>query len=283
MSLVPFDSRYIAARSVLLDALEAMPLHRHSLVLVGAQAIYLRVQDAGLDDIVPYTLDADLAIAPELLVREPTIGTALLAGGFASGEPGRWATTRAVDGFDMRIMLDLMVPQSVAGAFGRAARLAGLGTHDARSTVGLEAALFDRAPMMIGALDAADGRSFDLQVGGVAALLIAKMHKFGERVDQSAKRQRPLAKDALDAHRLLRGERVETLADALRRLLVQDAVTVEVVRQGLRILRRHFAAPGARGAQLVGVAGAVSREAADLPRLTATLARSLLEALGEAF
>ena len=280
MTSLPFDSRYVAARAVLLDALEAMPIHRHSLILVGAQAIYLRVQDAGLDDVVPHTLDADLAIAPELLVREPALGAALLAGGFASGEPGRWATTRSVDGADVSIMIDLMVPQVAASSSGRAALVPGLGPRDARSTSGLEAALFDRSPMMIEALDPADGRSFELQVGGVAALLIANLHKFGERIDQSAKRQRPLAKDALDAHRLRRGERIETLVDSLRRLLAQDAATVAVVRHGLRILQREFAAPGARGAQLVGVAGGVSREAAALPGLTASLASSLLEALG---
>lgn len=280
MSSHPFDARYVAARSVLLDALGAMPLHRRSLTLVGAQAIYLRVGDAGLDDIVPHTLDADLAIAPELLVHEPAIATALEAGGFKSGEPGRWATIRSVDGFDVSIMIDLMVPHVAAGASGRAARVPGLGPRDARSTLGLEAALFDRSSMMIGALDPADGRSFELQVGGVAALLVAKMHKFGERIDQSARRQRPLAKDALDAHRLLRGVRVETLVGSFRRLLGQDDPTAEVVRQALTILQREFTAPGARGAKLAGDAGRLSREAADLPTLTARLARGLLDALG---
>ena len=34
---------YVLARCVLLDALEALGAHRHAVVLVGAQAVYLRV------------------------------------------------------------------------------------------------------------------------------------------------------------------------------------------------------------------------------------------------
>jgi hypothetical protein len=37
------DPEYIAARRVLLDALEALGAQRKAIVLVGAQAIYLRV------------------------------------------------------------------------------------------------------------------------------------------------------------------------------------------------------------------------------------------------
>ena len=46
------DPEYIAARRVLLDALEALGENRKALVLVGAQAIYLHVGEG------------DLAVAP---------------------------------------------------------------------------------------------------------------------------------------------------------------------------------------------------------------------------
>ena len=36
------DPEYVAARRVLLDAFEALGAHRKSVVLVGAQAIYLQ-------------------------------------------------------------------------------------------------------------------------------------------------------------------------------------------------------------------------------------------------
>jgi hypothetical protein len=42
------DPEYIAARRVLLDALEALGAHRKAVVLVGAQAIYLHVGEGDL-------------------------------------------------------------------------------------------------------------------------------------------------------------------------------------------------------------------------------------------
>ncbi len=37
------DELYVVARQVLLDALDALGAHRDALVLIGAQAVYLRV------------------------------------------------------------------------------------------------------------------------------------------------------------------------------------------------------------------------------------------------
>jgi hypothetical protein len=54
--IVPADPRYVAARRVLLDALDALRPHRNALVVVGAQAIYLRT-GAGDIGIAPYTTD----------------------------------------------------------------------------------------------------------------------------------------------------------------------------------------------------------------------------------
>ena len=55
------DELYIIARRVLLDALDALGAHRNAVVLVGAQAIYLRVGEADLA-VAPYTTDGDLAM-----------------------------------------------------------------------------------------------------------------------------------------------------------------------------------------------------------------------------
>lgn len=54
---------YVLARSVLLDALEALGTHLDAVILVGAQAIYLHTGDADLN-VPPTTTDADLALAP---------------------------------------------------------------------------------------------------------------------------------------------------------------------------------------------------------------------------
>ena len=62
------DPLYVTARDVLLDALEALGPHRSSLVLVGAQAIYLHTGEAGIA-VAPFTTDADMVIDPEGLAE----------------------------------------------------------------------------------------------------------------------------------------------------------------------------------------------------------------------
>jgi len=75
------DPEYVAARRVLLDALEALGTHRKAVVLVGAQAIYLHV-GAGDLAVAPYTTDGDLAIDPRELGEQPAIAATLEAAGF---------------------------------------------------------------------------------------------------------------------------------------------------------------------------------------------------------
>jgi hypothetical protein len=53
----------VAARRVLLDALVALERHRDSLVLVGAQAIYLYTGDADVA-LATTTSDSDIALIP---------------------------------------------------------------------------------------------------------------------------------------------------------------------------------------------------------------------------
>ena len=60
------DPEYVRARRVLLDALESLAAHGNALVLVGAQAVYLRAGPGDLA-VAPYTTDADLCIQPARL------------------------------------------------------------------------------------------------------------------------------------------------------------------------------------------------------------------------
>ena len=80
---------YVAARRVLLDALEALTYHLPSLILVGAQAVYHHTGDADLN--VPLmTTDADLAIDTRGLADVPEIGSLLRGAGFVPGpNPGQ--------------------------------------------------------------------------------------------------------------------------------------------------------------------------------------------------
>lgn len=100
---------YAAARSVLLDALEALQPHLGAIVLVGAQAVYVRTE--GLDvPVAPYTTDGDLVLDPQEISEEPDLGAAMEAGGFSlvidevgHPQPGQWVTTRSVEGRPVEI------------------------------------------------------------------------------------------------------------------------------------------------------------------------------------
>jgi len=67
---------YIAARTVLLDALEALAAHASSLVVVGAQAVYVRTGTAGLAT-APFTTDGDVAVDPSSLTDDPALEDAM--------------------------------------------------------------------------------------------------------------------------------------------------------------------------------------------------------------
>jgi hypothetical protein len=82
------DPEYIEARRILLDALKALGRHRKAVVLVGAQAIYLRVGEGELQ-VAPFTSDGDLALNPSVLDDEPILAEALQVLGRAGGQAGQ--------------------------------------------------------------------------------------------------------------------------------------------------------------------------------------------------
>jgi len=199
---------YASARRVLLDALDAMGPHRDSVVLVGAQAIYVHTGDAAVA-VAPYTKDADLVIDVGVLRAAPPIASAMRAAGFVlSSQPGGWVKDD--------IPVDLMVPQALAGRKGRGADLGPHGTKVARQARGLEGAVVDRANRAITALEPSDPRMFVVQVAGPSALLVAKLHKIAERLDEPSRLH---DKDSLDVLRLLRRIDLEVLLAGLRLLL----------------------------------------------------------------
>jgi hypothetical protein len=69
------DPEYVAARRAL-DALEALDEHRDSIIVVGAQAVYLHTGAADLA-VAEFTTDADLAIDPDGLRSDPRLDAAL--------------------------------------------------------------------------------------------------------------------------------------------------------------------------------------------------------------
>lgn len=129
---------YVAARKVLLDALVALAPHGKAVIIVGAQAVYLRTQ---LDDlaVAPYTTDGDIALDRRALVDDPELERSMLEAGFElmrkepdAVEPGIWQQSIMVAGQDVEVPVDLIVPEAVAGAGRRAARL---GIHDRQAAL----------------------------------------------------------------------------------------------------------------------------------------------------
>jgi Nucleotidyltransferase len=194
------DPALVAARRVLLDALDALGEQRAAVILVGAQAIYLHTGEGDLA-VAPFTLDADLALEPAALRPTPGLTQLLEGAGFLrTKDIGIWSKAVVVDGQPGHVTVDFLVPERLGGAGRRAARLAAHGERVARKVRGLEAAVVDRQRRRIGALEDGDTRSFEVAIAGPGALLVAKLHKLADRVEGD----RASDKDALDVLRLLR-------------------------------------------------------------------------------
>lgn len=242
------NTLYRVARTVLLDALEALNEQRDAIVLVGAQAIYLHTGDA--DIAVPaFTTDGDLVIEPSRLKDEPQLAAAMERAQFAPGrQPGSWVATREVDSVVTTIPVDLLVPEAVAGGGRRAARLGDHGDRTGRRARGLEGALVDYDIQTLRALAADDPRAFDIRVAGPSALLVAKAHKISDR-NREPLAKRLADKDGLDVLRLLRGVESRRLADGLIRLR-QESVSATVTAEAITLLADLFGSADAVGTQM---------------------------------
>ena len=218
------DPLYVRARGALLDAADALAEQLDAVVLVGAQAIYLHTGDADFA-VAEYTTDADFCVAPADLRDTPLLVELLETHGFSLRQhPGAWMSP---DGTPV----DLMVPEALAGAGSRGARLGPHGNKAARRATGLEGALVDRERIEITSLDPGVERSVAMLVAGPAALLVAKVHKIADRTGAG---DRISDKDALDVLRLLQAVDTATFVTGLAQLTDHElsaAVTAEAVSQ----------------------------------------------------
>lgn len=241
---------YSEARRVLLDALGALSQQLAAVVLVGAQAVYLRTADR-LPAYQPFTTDADIVLDPSLLTDRPGLGDVMRNAGFVlTAEPGIWEARFKRPGFedDIVVPVDLIVPMHVAAGPGRrSARLGGEhGKHSARKSEGLEGALADHSPIRISAIDPADDRVVDVNVAGEAGLLVAKLHKLGDRLEKPECLD---AKDAGDVYRLFDIVAPDEMATRLMALLADErsaAATLKALDYGDTL----FSAAGGTGVRL---------------------------------
>ena len=237
-----YDPLYVAARHVLLDALEALGPQRDAVIVVGAQAIYMRTGEADVA-VAPYTTDADLVLTPAALADEPRLEALMNGADFyqATGQPGVWLKSTEVEGRPVDVQVDLMVPEALAPVKGK--RSAHVPPHDkmaARRAIGLEGAAVDCDVMDVPALEPGDGRRFAVRVAGVAALLVAKLHKLHDRL-AAGKEDRIADKDAADIFRLMQAVPADRMTPKLREL-GDDAVSAAATRTALDYLPDLFGA-----------------------------------------
>ena len=268
------DPVYVRARSVRLDALEALEalealgVHRHAVVLVGAQAIYLHTGEGDIA-VAPYTTDADLALNPAVLADDPRLDALMRGAGFvpAPDQIGTWIGAH-------RVPIDLLVPEAVSGPGRRAARLGAHGDHVARKSRGLEVALVDNAATTIGAFEEDDHRRFEVAVAGPSALVVAKLHKITDR--QSIPRRLD-DKDSLDVYRLLQAIPTGDFAAGITRLL-DDALSRQVTQEALVHLELLFATIQSPGSQMAARAVGSLEDPATIAASCAALGSDLLAA-----
>jgi hypothetical protein len=128
--------------------------------------------------------------------------------------------------------------------------------------------------MTVESLDG-DGRSAIINVAGPAALLVAKLHKLGERVGNP---DRLNDKDAHDIYRLLVATEAPDLAETVRRLLT-DELSREVTAQALAYLEQLFVNPEALGSTMAGRAEEGVGQPDTVSAAASFLAQDLLSAL----
>lgn len=274
------DPLYVAAREVLLEALNGLGAQRDALVLAGAQAIYLHTGSADLA-VAEFTTDSDIVIDPSVLKGEPRLAEAMGRAQFRPGvQPGIWLRDRVVNGIPTAIPVDLLVPQAIAGPGNRAAQLGNHGNRTGRIVRGLEGTLVDCSLMSIGPLDKQDRRSFDIRVAGPSGLLVAKLHKLADRGSEPGLR-RLEDKDALDVLRLLRSISTEALAAGLR-ILREDAMAGDVTVEAIELLPRWFGSPGAAGTVMTVRATERLEDPATIAASCEVLCRDLIESLEKA-
>ena len=267
------DRDQVAARNTLLDAVEALGPHSDSVILVGAQAIYVHTAaENARFALSPFTYDADIVLDPDLLGDNPTLVDAMGNAGFELGEqPGLYRR-------DGGARVDLLVPQAVGGPGRRAARLGVHGNRAAMKVHGLEGALVSHTRRTIASLAPGVDRSCIMKVAGPAALLVSKVHKIGERIgDRDARRRYQLPKDAFDIYRLLYAIDTAVLATEFRLLRSHD-ISSHIASEALSMFQDLFSTTSGRGVELALEAVRGLEPPDFIAESTAALSQDLIEA-----
>jgi hypothetical protein len=238
----------VAARNILLDALELLGEHLDGVTVVGAQAVYLRSSDINLP-VAPATSDADLVLNPSIVGHPPEISMLMEEADFKirdTNQPGLWSRMVEIEGVEVAMPVDLLVPEAFAGKGTRSASLPPHEKRPARRVPGLEAALLDRDLMHVPSLNG-QVRRVQAWIAGPAALLIAKAHKIRDRLAGNIDRLSD--KDATDVVRLMMAHDPEDVLERWRRL--EDSVhALKVVAEGHELLLKQFGRVDSDGTEM---------------------------------
>jgi hypothetical protein len=134
--------------------------------------------------------------------------------------------------------------------------------------------------MTVTALEPSDTRQFDVEVAGVAALLVAKAHKIHDRL-QSNRPGRAEDKDAADVHRIMQTTSPTDVAARLATLR-QHETAGPVTEAAISYLVELFGRRNREGAQMAARALQVAIPEAQVATLAVNYVARLTAALGEA-
>jgi len=196
-------------------------------------------------------------------------------------EPGIWETRVTITGRhdDLVVPVDLIVPEAVAPPGGRrGARLGGEhGGRAARRATGLEGALIDHSLIEVAAFDETDPRRISINIAGYAALLVAKVHKIGDRAERP---DRLSDKDAGDVLRLFMSTTPQRVGQRLIDLL-DDERSGDATRAGIDGVDALFGTPASLGTQMAVRALGGVLEPATVEATCTTFVAQLLATLDE--
>ena len=247
--MTDIDPIYVAARRVLLDALQALQQHSDSMVLIGAQAVYVRTERTELA-IAPFTTDADIALNPTSLGSTPEISRIMEDANFSPGphgNPGERVAQSDGEGSSSTFPWICSYPSLWRPTRAPERTTRGPRKMSARTVPGIEAVIVDNDWMVLGALEPTDIRQFNCRVAGAAGLLVAKAYKIRDRLQPGTRLDRQKDKDALDIYRLALAIPFKQLESAFSKLLNDDR-SKSTTLEGLSLLSQllGLAEPGHR-------------------------------------
>jgi hypothetical protein len=233
------------SRRLLIDTIRQLEPFHESLTVVGAHAVFARVESVLPEMVMPSTKDADLAVNPAFVASEPTILSLLAEAGLEPASADRpgiygYASESGRPQGD-RTTIDLIVPAAYAGAGRRAARIPGQRNATTRAE-GIELALYDRSSMMLHPLPGdPDQEPVEAMVAGHAALLVAKVYKIRDRVrDFGSRPYRLRPKDSVDVGLLMLASDPIEVAETMRRICAERPEIAGLAAETARVIESQY-------------------------------------------